>query len=88
MHSKDKKKLDNTETRPRLLKEKWKEGKKEIKIACHNINELKTKGWKLKNLLGWAEDEKIAILGITETNLTEKKESFLIFAANRKYVRY
>ena len=51
MHNKDKKQLDNAEARPRLLKEKWKEGKKEIKIACHNINGLKTKGWKLENLL-------------------------------------
>jgi hypothetical protein len=25
---------------------------KEIKIAYHNVNELKTKGWKLENLLG------------------------------------
>ena len=40
------------ETKQKQLKEKWKEGKKEIKIACHNINGLKTKGWKLENLLG------------------------------------
>src|SRR6185295_15918338 len=64
-----KKKEENTKARQKQLKEKWKEGKKEIKIACHNINGLKTKGWKLENLLGWANEEEITILGITETNL-------------------
>ena len=52
VHSKSKKKLDSTETRQTLLEEKWKDRKKEIKIACHNINGLKTKGWKLESLLG------------------------------------
>ena len=42
----------DTEAEQKQLKEKWKEGKKEIKIACHNINGLKTKGWKLESLLG------------------------------------
>jgi exonuclease III len=42
----------------------------------------------LENLLGWAEDEEIAILGITETNLTEREGRFLTLAANRKYVGY
>ena len=63
-------------TKQKQLKEKWKEGKKEIKIACHNINGLKTKGWKLENLLGWAEEEEITILGIMETNLTEGEGKF------------
>jgi len=82
------KKVDNTELRQEQLKEKWKERRKEIKIACHNINGLKTKGWKLENLLDWAEEEEIAILGITETNIVEKERRFLAYAANKKYVGY
>ena len=49
---KGKEKAENTETRYKQLKEKWKKGKKEVKIACHNVNGLKTRGWKLENLLG------------------------------------
>ena len=45
------KELKSTEMKQRSLRERWKEGKKEIKLACHNMNELKTKGWKLENLL-------------------------------------
>ena len=70
------------------LKEKWKEGKKELKLACHNINGLKTKGWKLENLLSWAEEEEIAIMGITETNLTEREKKFLTYAAGKRYVGF
>jgi len=85
---KGKEKVEHTETEQIQLKEKWKEGKKEIKIACHNINGLKTKGWKLENLLSWAKEEEIAILGVTETNLTEREGSFLMRNANRKYIGY
>src|ERR1043165_9495568 len=85
---KEKEKEENIKTSSKQLKEKWKEGKKEIKIACHNINGLKTKGWKLGNLLSWADEEEITILGITETNLTEREGRFLTHAANKRYVGY
>jgi hypothetical protein len=83
-----KEEFKNTITRQKLLKEKWKEGKKEIEVACHNINGLKTKGWKLENLLGWAEEEEIAILGIIETNITEREGRFLTHAASKNYIGY
>jgi hypothetical protein len=70
------------------LKEEWKEGKKDIRVACHNINGLKTRGWKLENLLGWAEGEKITILGITETNIAEKEEKFLLYSQDTQYKGY
>ena len=34
----------NMKVEQEQLKESWKTGRKEIKIACHNINGLKTKG--------------------------------------------
>jgi hypothetical protein len=85
---KEKEREEIAKTKQEQLKEKWKEGRKEIKIACHNVNGLKTKGWKLDSLLGWAEEEEITILGITETNLTEREGRFLMQAANRKYVGF
>src|ERR1043165_3742321 len=85
---KGKKKITNERMMQEDLKEKWKKGRKEIKIACHNINGLKTKGWKLESLLGWAEEEEITILGITETNLTEREGRFLMHAANSSYVGF
>jgi hypothetical protein len=57
-------------------------------VACHNINRLKTKGWKLENLLGWAEEEEIAILGITETNLAEREGKFLLHKTTERYVGF
>jgi exonuclease III len=87
-HKKGKERSENVKRRQELLKEKWKSGRKEIKIACHNTNGLKTKGWKLENLLGWAEEEEIAILGVTETNLSEREERFLIYNTTRKYTGY
>jgi exonuclease III len=85
---KGKEKAENTETRYKQLKEKWKKGKKEIKITCHNINGLKTRGWKLENLLGWAEEEEIAFLGITETNITEKEGKILVHNLNTRFKGY
>jgi len=85
---KEKEKTASIKTKQTQLKEKWKEEKKEIRIACHNINGLKTKGWKLESLLGWAEEEEITILGIMETNLTENEGKFLMHATNRKYVGF
>src|SRR6185295_5888419 len=84
---KGKGKIESMETGERL-KRKYEEKGKEIRIACHNINGLKTRGWKLENLLGWAKEEEITILGITEMNLTEGEEKFLMHAANRKYVGF
>jgi len=61
---------------------------KDIKIACYNINGFKTKGWKLENLLSWAEEEEIVILGITESNLTEREGNFLTNNTKRRYIGY
>ena len=86
---KEKGKIESIEAKQISLKERWrKEGGKDIKIACHNINGLKTKGWKLENLLGWAEKEEIVILGITESNLTERKGNFLMNNTKRHYIGY
>src|SRR6185295_4780920 len=41
-----------------------------------------------ENLLGWAEEEEIAILGITETNLTEREGRFLIGNTSKRYIGY
>ena len=41
---KEKGKIANERIIQEDLKEKWKKERKEIKIACHNINGLKTKG--------------------------------------------
>ena len=85
---KGKGKAEDVETRHKQLKEKWKKGKKEIQIACHNINGLKTRGWKLENLLSWAEKEEITILGITETNIAEREGKFLIYNQTAQYKGY
>ena len=79
---------ESTEREQNQLRENWKKGRKEIKIACHNVNGLKTKGWKLGNLLDWAEEEEIAILGVTETNLTEREAKFLTYNTRKKYIGY
>ena len=86
---KGKEKIGNLEMNQMDLKERWrKKGGKEIKVACHNINGLKTKGWKLENLLSWAEEEEIAILGITESNLTEREGKFLTNNTKRRFIGY
>src|SRR5260363_94512 len=59
-----------------------------MKFACHNVNGLKTKGWKMKNILEWAEEENVTIMGITEMNLTEREGKFLTRNANSKYVEH
>src|ERR1041385_1476367 len=82
---KRKKKMENIETKHKCLKEKWKQGKKEIKIACHNINRLKTRGWKVENLLEWAEKEELTIIEIMETNILEKEKKFLLHSYNTQY---
>ena len=49
---KEKERERNIKVKQEQLKESWRTGRKKIKIACHNVNGLKTKGWKLKSLLG------------------------------------
>ena len=85
---KGKEKAVVAKTRQIQLKEKWKEGKKDIRVACHNINGLKTRGWKLENLFGWAEEKKITIMGITETNIAEKEGKFLLYSQDIQYKGY
>jgi len=80
--------IESAEAEQNQLRKNWKKGRKEIKIACHNVNGLKTKGWKLGNLLDWAEEEEIAILGVTETNLTEREAKFLTYNTSKKYIGY
>src|SRR6185295_8146306 len=84
---KGKGKIESMETGERL-KRKYEEKGKEIRIACHNINGLKTRGWKLENLLGWAKEEEITILRITETNIAEKKGKILVHRYNTQYKGY
>ena len=79
-----KKGIENTKTR----QNQWKERRKELKIACHNINGLKTREWKLANLLGWTKEEEISILGLTEMNITEKEGRLLLYNNNMQFRGY
>jgi len=47
-----------------------------LKIATHNINVIKGNSIKLEVLLEWAKQEKIDIIGINETNTTERQNRF------------
>ena len=47
-------------------------------IACHNINGIKTNKSKLDNLLEWKKLEKIDILGIVESNISEKEGKYIL----------
>ena len=49
-----------------------------LKIATHNINGIKGSFSKLELLLNWAKKEKIDIIGINETNTTERQNKFNI----------
>ena len=49
-----------------------------LKIATHNINGIKGSFSKLELLLDWAKKEKIDIIGINETNTTERQNKFNI----------
>src|SRR5260364_14981 len=84
---KGKGRVDESQTDQETLREKWRtRGRKELKVGCHNVNGLKTKGWKIDNLLAWAEEESIAVLGLTETNLAEREGKFLTRNASTKFV--
>ena len=48
-----------------------------LKIACHNLNGLKRNNQKLCTLLEWAEEDRINILGLAETNISSKEGHFL-----------
>src|SRR5260363_327685 len=43
---------------------------------------------KLESLLKWAKEESIAIIGIIETNMTEREGNFLAYSTNKKYKGY
>jgi len=47
-------------------------------IGCHNINGIKTNKSKLDNLLEWKKLEKIDILGIVESNISEKEGKYIL----------
>ena len=47
-----------------------------LKIATHNINGVKGNIVKLEMLMDWASREKIDLIGINETNITERQISF------------
>ena len=49
-----------------------------LKLACHNINGLKSNNQKLLHLLDWAKEKDIDILGITETNISDKKDHYIL----------
>jgi len=47
-----------------------------LNIATHNINRIKGNAIKIEILLEWARQEKIDIIGINETNTTERQNKF------------
>ena len=47
-----------------------------LKIATHNINRIKGSFSKLDLILEWAKKESIDIVGINESNTTEKQNKF------------
>ena len=47
-----------------------------LNIATHNINRIKGNSIKVEILLEWARQEKIDIIGINETNMTERQNKF------------
>ena len=47
-----------------------------LKIAIHNINGIKGNLVKLESLLDWAKTNDIDMLGINETNTTERQNHF------------
>src|SRR5437868_5490897 len=47
-----------------------------LNIATHNINGIKGNAIKVEILLEWARQEKIDIIGINETNMTERQNKF------------
>ena len=50
------------------------EGKSiDLKIGIHNINGLKQSTQKLDNLLEWITEENFGIVGLVETNISEKE---------------
>ena len=49
-----------------------------LNIAIHNINGIKGNVTKLELLLEWASQEKIDIIGVNETNTTEKQSKYNI----------
>ncbi|CAG8660803.1 18055_t:CDS:2 [Gigaspora margarita] len=48
-----------------------------IRIACHNINGLKSNGLKLEALSDWASSEQLDVVEIAETNIAGKEGYFL-----------
>ena len=86
---KGKSKIKNEIILNNKLKEQWRQtGRKEVKIVCHNINGLKTKGWKLVNLVAWAEEEDITVLELIETNIAEREGKFMLSNIGTQYKGY
>ena len=56
-----------------------------IKIATHNINGIKGNASKLELLLEWASKENIDMLGINETNTTERQNK-LYMSRQKEYL--
>ena len=50
----------------------------DLKLACHNINGLKSNNQKLLHLLDWAKEKDIDILEITETNISDKEGHYIL----------
>ena len=49
-----------------------------LKLGTHNINSLKVNSHKLDMLLDQMREENIDIIGISETNISERQGKFLI----------
>ena len=52
--------------------------RKRINIAVHNINRLKGNRYKLEILVDKLEEEKYDLVGIVETNISEKEGQYII----------
>ena len=59
-----------------------------LKIACHNINGIKSKGYKLENITAWAEEEEATFLELTETNIQEREGKYAISRHSSKYIGF
>src|ERR1043165_4278326 len=64
------------------IKEKTKESNENIEgtnlnIAAHNINGLKRNNQKMETLCEWLIDNKIDIIGLSETNISSKEGFFI-----------
>jgi len=62
--------------------------KMEFRIACHNINGLKNQNsYRMEAVLDWAEEEEISVVGIVETNISNKEAKWLV-GKDKQYLSF